>query len=40
MDLCAMLKKENREIAEDATRLKTTIKEVMLVVTEVEFEED
>jgi len=40
MDLCAMLKKENEVIAEESTRLKTTLEEVMIIVMEVEFEED
>jgi len=40
MDLCVMLKKENEEIAEEAARLKTAVKEVMILVTEVVFEED
>lgn len=40
IDLCATCKRENEEITKEAARLKTTVKEVMTVVTYVEYEEE
>lgn len=40
IELCVSLKRENEEISEECKRLKTTVKEVMTVVTEEEFDED
>lgn len=39
MELCVTLRKEE-EIKEESTRLKTIVKEVMIVVSKVELEED